>query len=222
MTIGDPSDWDDFFERSLLPAVFDHVVATWNRMHSPAPDDLEDAVSVKLYSALVRAKDRNSHPFLIRYQDVEVNTDLERVTGRKDIVFFPSIEQEEIYLCLEAKRLNATISGTVRSLADEYVKDGMKRYIDGKYASFVRHGAMLGYVLDGDLSRAMRNVENNIRNRVAELCMAGDGCFVASAIRPADTCAKETHHHRTTDSRHFCIHHLFVGPVTVPQVPNEN
>ena len=124
MTVGDPSYWDDFFQQNLIPSVLSYVIATWEQMPMPGPSDLEDAISVKLYSALVNAKDRNTHPFLIRYQDVEVDTDLLKVTGRKDIVFFPS-HQEEIYLCLEAKRLNAVISGVRRSLADEYVKEGM-------------------------------------------------------------------------------------------------
>ena len=196
MSVGDSSYWDDFFQQNLVPAVLDHVIATWQQMRKPGPSDLEDAISVKLFAALVRAKDRNAHPFLIRYQDVDVDLDLEKETGRKDIVFFPSLESEEIYLCLEAKRLNAVISGVRRSLADEYVNEGMQRFVDGKYARFVRHGAMLAYVLDGDISRAMTNVENNIRTRVAELRMDANGEFVASTVRPVDPLIKETHHRR--------------------------
>ena len=118
----------------------------------------------KLYSALKNSKDRNRHPFLIRYEDVEVDTDLVKVTGRKDIVFFPPLNDEDIYFCLEAKRLNALVSGRRRSLADEYVKEGMQRFVDGKYSRFVRHGGMLGYVLDGQVARAIKNVETNIRS----------------------------------------------------------
>jgi hypothetical protein len=100
-------------------------------------------------------------------------------------VFFPS-HQEEIYLCLEAKRLNAVVSGVRRSLADEYVKEGMQRFVDGKYSRFVRHGAMLAYVLDGNTDRAIQNVENNIRNRLSELRMDKNGGFGVSTIRPDD------------------------------------
>ncbi len=180
-------------------------------MPKPGPSDLEDAISVKLYSALTRAKDRNAHVFLIRYQDVEVDTDLERATGRKDIVFFPSLLDEEIYLCLEAKRLNAMVSGVRRSLADEYVKEGMQRFVDGKYSRFVRHGAMLAYVLDGDISRAIKNVESNIRRRSKELQMDVNGGFANSTARPGDSQAKETLHRRANDKLLFRIHHLFVG-----------
>jgi len=209
MTVGDPSYWDDFFQLNLVPSVLSYVIATWEQMPKPGPSDLEDAISIKFYSALVNAKNRNAHAFLIRYQDVEVDTDIAKETGRKDIVFFPS-HQEEIYLCLEAKRLNAFVSGIRRSLADEYVKEGMQRFVDGKYARFVRHGTMLAYVLDGDIHRAMRNVEKNIRNRFVELRMDKNGGFVASTIRPDDPRTKETVHRRVNDKAVFHIHHLFV------------
>jgi hypothetical protein len=213
MTIGDSSYWDDFFQQNLVPSVLSYVIATWEQMPIPGPSDLEDTISVKLYSALINAKDRNAHPFLIRYQDVEVDTDLAKETGRKDIVFFPS-HQEEIYLCLEAKRLNAVISGVRRSLADEYVKEGMQRFVDGKYARFVRHGAMLAYVLDGDTDRAIQNVANNIRNQLVELRMDKKGSLIASTIRPEDPRAKETHHRRTHEKTVFRIHHLFLKNIS--------
>ncbi len=210
MTAGDPSYWDDYFHQNLVPTVLAHVIATWERMRQPGPSDLEDATSVKLYSALINGKDRNAHAFLIRYQDLEVDTDLEKETGKKDIVFYPS-HQEEIYLCLEAKRLNAIVSGVRRSLADEYVKEGMQRFVDGKYARLVLHGAMLGYVLDGDVDRAMKNVENNIRSRVDELRMDKNAGFLASTIRPDDPRVKETRHRRAHEVVVFRIHHVFLA-----------
>jgi hypothetical protein len=227
MTVGDPSYWDDFFQQNLIPAVLAHVIATWERMPKPGPSDMEDAISVKLYSALINAKDRSAHAFLIRYQDVEVDTDLARETGRKDIVFFPSLHEQEVYLCLEAKRLNVIVSGLRRSLADEYVKEGMQRFVDGKYAKFVRHGAMLAYVLDGDTDRAMKNVESNIRSRATELRMDKNGGFAASAMRPEDPLVKETQHHRAHETTVFRIHHLFVaggteGTASTPGAPRSN
>jgi hypothetical protein len=210
MTVGDPSYWDDFFQQNLIPSVLSHVIATWEQMPKPGLSDLEDTISDKLYSALVNAKRRSVFPFLIRREDLEFDTDLAKETGRKDIVFFPSLQEQEIYLCLEAKRLNAFISGVRRSLADEYVKKGMQRFVDGKYARFVRHGAMLAYVLDGETHRAMRNVENNIRNRLAELRMDKNSGFVASTIRPNDPRTKETRHRRAHEKAVFRIHHLFV------------
>ncbi len=213
MTAGDPSYWDDFFKDNLLPAVLAHVLATWRQMVKPGPSDLEDAISLKLYSALVNGKDRNSHAFLIRYQDMEVNTDLAKVMGIKDIVFFPSLQDEEVYLCLEAKRLNAVISGTRRSLADEYVKEGMQRFVDGKYSRKVRHGGMLGYVLDGDISLAMTNVLTNIKSHHKPLQMKPPGDWQNSTVLPKEPCAKESMHAGKEKDTTFRIHHLFINGV---------
>lgn len=211
MIAGDPAEWDDFFKQNLIPVVLSLVVNTWERMEKPEQTAHENDISVKLYAALKNGKDRNRHPFLIRYEDVEVDADLAKETGRKDIVFFPPANDEDVYFCLEAKRLNALVSGVRRSLASEYVKEGMQRFVDGKYSRFVRHAGMLGYVLDSEVARAIKNVETNIRNHAQELGMTVTGGFLTSSIRPDDPSAKETHHHRGHETTTFCIHHLFMG-----------
>lgn len=209
MIAGDSVDWDDFFQQNLIPVVLALVISAWDSMEKPGQTAYEDDISVKLYAALINGKDRNRHMFLIRYEDVEIDTDLAKETGRKDIVFFPA-NDEDIYFCLEAKRLNALVSGVRRSLADEYVREGMQRFVDGKYARFVRHGGMLGYVLDGQITRAAKNIEANIRRRAKELRMTIPGRFLPSSVRPNDPSAKETHHLRGHEMALFRIHHLFV------------
>jgi hypothetical protein len=211
MIIGDASHWDDFFHQNLVPTVIHYIISAWAQMPKPGISDLEDAISDKLYAALLNAKSRGDFPFLIRREDLEFDMNMAKETGRKDIVFFPSLQEQDIYLCLEAKRLNAVISGVCRSLADEYVKDGMQRFVDGKYSRSVRHGAMLGYVLDGKIDRAMENVENNIRKHFPELRMNKDHGLMASTIRPTDRHTKETHHFRMHEKTAFHIHHLFLA-----------
>lgn len=205
-------EWDDLFQNDLIPVVLDHVVATWNRLPDPKPRDLEKDITLNLYCALKKDKDRSRHPFLIRYEDVEVDTELVKETGRKDIVFFPTAFDEDIYFCLEAKRLNVIVNGVRKSLADEYVKEGMQRFVDGKYARHVHHGGMLGYVLDGDVLRAMKNVRRNIRANHKALRMNPPRDWTPSSARPNDPHAKETEHSRQHDPAKFCIHHQFVGP----------
>jgi hypothetical protein len=210
MIVGDPAYWDDFFQQNLIPAILSYVISTWDSIEKPGETAYEDEISITLYAALKTSKDRNRHPFLIRYEDVEVDTELAEEIGRKDIVFFPAANDEDIYFCLEAKRLNAVVSGVRRALAAEYVKEGMQRFVNGKYSRYVRHGGMLGYVLDGKVARAMRNIETNIRAHAGELGMALPGRLIASSVRPYDPAAKETHHHRLHDTALFRIHHLFI------------
>ncbi len=212
MSAGGTAHWDDLFAQHLLPAVFALVLDAWDRFEKPAADEREDGTSLRLYATLVRGKDRQRHCFLIRLQDVEVDTDLAEATGRKDIVFFPTqVNDEDIYFCLEAKRLNALVSGEHRSLAYEYVKEGMQRFVDCKYSRRVHHGGMLGYVLDGDVDRAMTNVANAIGRHHENLRMEPPGEMRASGVRPYDARAKETHHKRRIDAVVFRLHHLFVA-----------
>jgi hypothetical protein len=41
----------------------------------------------------------------------------------------------------------------------------MVRFVSGQYANVVRHGGMLGYVLDGDITAAIANVQANTGSR---------------------------------------------------------
>jgi hypothetical protein len=210
MTAGDSSEWDGFIEGGGIAAVISLVVAAWAHVPSPSPDEEEKDTTIRLFSALVRNRDRQVHRFLIRYEDVEVDTDLAKETGRKDIVFFPG-HDGNYYFCLEAKRLNARVNVVMKSLADEYVKEGMQRFVDGKYSRRVLHGGMIGYVLDGDIPRAMKNVLNNIRTHHASLRMEPPGGWEDSQLRPDDPSAKETHHDSRGESGRFRIDHLFVS-----------
>jgi hypothetical protein len=210
MTEGDSSEWDDFIAQGGVATVMALVIETWALMQPPEPDELEKKTSLRLYATLLKKQDRQAHRFLICYEDVEIDVDLEKETGRKDLVFFPG-HDKSVYFCLEAKRLNARISGVMTSLADEYVKEGMRRFVDGKYGRLVHHAGMLGYVLDGDVTRAMRNVLSNIRAHHVALGMEPPGDWRESPVRPGDAHAKETDHRRAHTDRRFLLHHQFVS-----------
>jgi hypothetical protein len=211
MTAGDPADWDDLFAQQLIPTVLALVTTAWTQSPKPTLDELEDHISIRLVSEMLKGKDRQRHLFLIDFQSVEIDTDLAKEIGRKDIIFRPSIQDEDVYFCLEAKRLNIIVNSRRKSLADEYVKDGMQRYVDRKYSPRVCHGGMLGYVLDGDVPRAMSLVIRNIRNNHVSLRMKPPGDWIDSLLCPGNPHVKETQHSREHESTPFRIHHLFVG-----------
>jgi hypothetical protein len=213
VTTGDSSEWDGFIESGGVATVLGLALDAWQHISLPAHDELEVAISIRLYTAMVKKQDRQLHRFLIRYEDVEVDTDLARETGRKDIVFFPG-HDGNYYYCLEAKRLNARIDGVMKSLADEYVKEGMQRFVDGKYSRHVFHSGMIGYVLDGDVSRAMANVLNNIQKHHTALAMDVPGNWADCPHRPDDQHAKETEHQRRGATRRLHLQHLFVTAVS--------
>ncbi|AGA28573.1 hypothetical protein [Singulisphaera acidiphila] len=207
--VGSPAEWDDFFSTNFIPQIIDLVLTSWQAMPAPASDQLEDRITVALYCSLSRNQSLCTLPFLIRVQDVEIDLELERETGRKDIAFFPAL-QADIYFCLECKRLNVVKEGETRAYSSEYVSQGMTRFVSRQYSPFVQHGGMLGYVLDGDVDRAKQNIEANIHARHLELGMDPPGNIERSSVRPENEHIWETHHHRALETPVFRIHHMLV------------
>ncbi len=210
MTIeGFPASWIDLLD-PLVPQIIELVVATWEGLQRPAPDEREDDVSNRLCAALRKGRDRSEYQFQIHPQAVILEPDAGEELGRMDIAFWPLIPSEEIYFCLECKRLNVVYDGKARPYTAEYVAHGMLRFVTGQYSRSTRHGGMLGYVYDGNVAGAMANVEANINARVAQLGMAPPGRFLESTIRRDDPHARETHHRRQYEQTLFRLHHLFV------------
>ena len=67
-------------------------------------------------------------------------------------------QERDRYLAYECKRLNVPRKGGKRSLATEYVKEGLLRFVTEKYAADLPVGCMLGYVLDGNAATAQSKV----------------------------------------------------------------
>jgi hypothetical protein len=195
----------------MLPQILNLVVESWQAMPSPAPDEKEDNITIALCRILTQNRTARGLMFQIRTQVVELEPMPGEELGRLDIAFIPLVPREDIYFCLESKRLNALINGQRRALAAEYVQFGMSRFVTGQYSKAVRHGGMIGYVLDGNVTNATTNVEANIRQRFQQLCMIAPGAFLVSTVLSGDERARETQHQRAHETSLFHIHHLFMG-----------
>jgi hypothetical protein len=208
--IGASTEWTDLID-TMVPDILRLVVATWEEMPSPGANDKEDDITITLCRALRQNRTARSLMFQIHTQLVELEPAIGEELGRQDIVFVPPVPREDIYFCMESKRLNVVKDGKLRALASEYVTHGMLRFVTGQYSKAVRHGGMIGYVLDGNVSQAMTNVEANIQTHHAALCMTAPGVLQSSTVLKGDARARETHHQRTLESTLFRIHHLFMA-----------
>ncbi len=103
--LGEPTNWDDFFSEGFVPAILQLIIDCWHSIAMPVPDEHENVTTLSLYCAILRNHATCDIPFLPRMQDVEVDAELVKETGRKDIAFFPALNPD-IYFCLECKRLN--------------------------------------------------------------------------------------------------------------------
>ncbi len=208
--IGAPTEWMNLID-PLVPQILHLVISTWEGMPPPASDAREDDITIVLCRALRENRTARGLMFTIDTQQVELDPQPGQDLGRLDIAFRPLVPREDIYFCLECKRLNVVVSGQTRAYAAEYVTFGMLRFVTGQYSRAVRHGGMLGYVLDGDVVRAMSNLEGNLRTQHVVLCMAAPGEFQPSSLIPNDARIKETCHQRGHDPILFRIHHLLVA-----------
>ena len=112
-------------------------------------------------------------------------------------------------ICHRRSQLNVVYDEGVRPYASEYLTHGMLCFIQGQYAVRVRNGGMLGYVLDGNVAQAIRNVSSLIEKRHEELRMQPPGEMMQSSILPEDRRLRETRHSRSFKPENFMIHHIF-------------
>jgi hypothetical protein len=207
---GSPEQWISFID-TQVPSILALVIETWESMPPPAANELEDPVSQALCRALRQSRTRCELPFRIDTQLVELDPAAGQDQGRMDIVFSPTVPREDIYFCLECKRINVREGKTVRPYFVEYVRFGMFRFVHGQYANSVRYGGMLAFVLNADVAGAIAGVEVNIKALYDKLGMDVPGTFQASTVLPADTRVRETWHRRANHFDPFVIHHLFMA-----------
>ena len=205
---GTPDAWLDLIA-SLVPDILQLVWSTWQTMPALAPVALEDPTTEDLCRRLRDNRTASDLPFRVDIQMVELGESADAEQGRMDIVFSPLVAGEQVYFCLECKRLNVTKAGKKRGLATEYVVHGMMRFMTGQYGSEVHDGGMLGYVLDGDVADAMRRVSAVVSARWQELGMESPGVLLQSSVLSTVESARESHHERGKKRDRFVIHHLF-------------
>jgi hypothetical protein len=195
----------------MVPVILRLVVESWESVYAFGSDEREDNITVALCRIVKRNRTARELMFTIDTQQVELDPAEGEDMGRLDISFRPCIPREDIYFCLEGKRLNVIKEGVLRTYASEYVTSGMMRFISGQYAKEVQHGGMAGYVMDGEVPRAIQSVENNVRTHQAALGMMPPVALSKSSLLAAEPRARETLHTRKVSPTSFRIHHLFLA-----------
>lgn len=207
---GDPTAWLDLID-SQVPAILRLILSTWEEMPPLLPDAFEDPTTEALCRALRKNRTSASLPFRIDIQMVELDPAVGQDQGRMDIVFSPMVPHEAFYFCLECKRLNVTLQGRRRSLGPEYVTQGMLRFVKRQYGDQVRHGSMLGYVLDSRVDLAVNAVQTAIQARHDDLKMVGEAGLRRSSFLPDMEHIFETAHVRDEAAAQFLLQHIFAA-----------
>ncbi len=193
--IGDASLWSGTFPEELVPRILDLVSDSWATFEKPSGRDHEVPITRRFKHALKQAKDYRRLPIRIEREPAEDDPVTGEELGRIDLKFLPAMSAlEEVYFAFECKRLNILENGSRRTLAPEYVTEGMMRFVSGQYGGLMQHGGMIGYVLDGRGDEALRLVEDNISSRCGDLKMDNPANLAKSTLRPDNQMIRETCH----------------------------
>ena len=205
---GDPDLWSDLVPDQFIPQIIALVLDGWETFRKPCRDDLELPITKRFCCWLRRHKNQRRLPFSVWWESPELDLGSARQVGRIDLRFSHGY-REDVYFAFECKRLNVVNrAGRRRSLAPEYVQDGMMRFVEGKYARGLDQGGMLGYVMDGAVLSAVQAVGKAVADLRRELRMSS-GSLERSSLKSDDPRVKETQHQ--LERGRFVIHHLFLA-----------
>jgi len=208
---GDSGAFKRLFPQKHIPIILSSILDASKLLKKKTEYDREDWITRRLHGRIIRLPAFRDGPaaLSIQLQPEIPSMDLDSNTpgGRIDLLV-PSDQGYQVYFAIEAKRLRfLSPGGQFKSGNDEYVKNGMMRFIKGRYAPLMENGAMLGYVFDGYTDTARLGVDGYICEKARELKLKHPKGLVKSEILP-DGSVDETRHSLT--GRIFTIYHIFI------------
>ena len=213
MSTGNADGYFEFFPQELIPDGLQLVFDVWRKLPSSSKIGKEDKITGRLAAAMKREKKARKLGFLIQFQAIPLGPD-EPVAARIDFKFLAGFD-EDFYFAFECKRLRIPRASGLDHNTDSYVgAEGMKRFIIGKYAPTQHHGAMIGYVMDGDVTAAKLAVITLIQSRTTELALVNEAGWETSQFLPTAPDIHQTRHHRKPDTgspKEFTLQHVFLA-----------
>jgi len=165
MVFGDPIEWRRHFV-SIDQRILGRIAVVWPSCVAVlSSQPTEDQITINLIDRLVKDKvvRRICHWVEFQFEPFGINGNGAKYSkGKIDLGVLMDWERER-YLAYECKRLNVIYNGRRSSLATEYVKEGMMRFMTEQYAEGLPVGCMLGYVIDGDISFAQSQLDAAIK-----------------------------------------------------------
>ena len=137
--------YNDDFEEILAAIIACYFCLVTKKIKVPSND--ENAIrDIILYNYLKKESFKNSHSPLHNYHfDKETSEN----TGRADIRILPinPYRGDEAYYIIECKRLDDKNQNGETGLNGEYIKNGIARFISGKYQFYDSTAGMIGFVV---------------------------------------------------------------------------
>lgn len=220
--------------RRLFPAGFGAEVMrliseTWRTFAPHRGLRLEDRITAVFRLALIDAYVAAGRTWFITQEDPIVDPTYGTQEGRNDMNFYPAHHHgQKVFFTVECKRLHVSRPPTIEAqlkamtagkrkpkptfehLADDYVEDGMQRFVDERYSRGLPCGGMIAYVLDNRVGAAFARIRVEIAARRVPLAMKARPLLITpSTALPACQHSADTTHRRSDGP--FVLHHLLLG-----------
>ena len=175
-------EFNPFFGKDYLAQILEAVAVAWRQMPKPKPTEIENRITSRLAGWLLNAPGfAGELPFHVvpQHELPDING---KILGRLDICF-KHLQSTRDYFAVEAKRLHVAYGSGMRPEYLGYVGDeGMMAFVEGQYSKKLPAGGMLGYVMDGNASKAWTGLDARIEDRREQLCLSNDSKLTASSL----------------------------------------
>lgn len=155
------------FPQKHIPLILSSILQAGATLRKISDAEFENRITIRLCRQLVKIPVFRDGPLDIRPQTgiLSSNLDKDKLDGSSDILVSCGLGHE-VYFILEAKRLRVrSPNGRLVAGNNEYVNNGMMRFITGQYAPFMETGAMLGYVFDGETGKARSGIDGYVQKK---------------------------------------------------------
>jgi hypothetical protein len=201
------------FPHGLVPQILQLMVDAWNSFRHPTNDEDEPKITNRYVKAMRVEGRRRGARFRVesQYPELEqLDPDTGKGFGLIDICV-PYGYESRCYFGIEAKKLNTSDAhGKPDPNAREYAGDkGMGRFVSGRYSGYQCEGAMVGYVMDADCTKARASISKAIDERARELRVPVSCPLHPAQALPNHPDAFETRH--ALDRGEFTLHHVLLA-----------
>ena len=199
------------FPRGFAGEVMGLILKTWGGFSVPTGVCHETPITALFHKALVSAYADSGRSWFITLEDPITDPDSGTQDGRNDLRFYPlNHPGQTIFFAVECKRLHVTTDSGFSCLADKYVDEGVRRFVDGKYSTGLPCGGMVGYVMDNQMDKALESVLKEIRTKEQALGLpVRTGVHTPSSALQNHRWSIDSRHHRS--NHQFTLHHVLLG-----------
>lgn len=184
------------------------VVEVWDGICLPRSARLEPRITKLLSGGIIERYEREERDWFCVPEAPDWNEEGKEISRTDIRLYPPGRKRRSVAFVMESKRLNMPASN-----AAAYVNAGMMCFIPtptapAKYAAGLPCGAMLGYVMDGNVARAHAALCKSIKVKKLALLLAPDGEYRHFPLVKSHKWHGETKH-SLPDGR-FTIYHVLL------------